>query len=86
MKLLPTINTMIRSDHADLVSRASKVVAAVCQDSPEMATVLCRSGLLKVVVNCLTPMPQFLNNMAPGGHGRNNDVSLRARTAIPSTT
>ena len=79
MKLLPALKGMIRSDHAELVSRASKVLAVVSEDSPDMATVLCKSGLLKIVAGCLTPMRQFRNQMVNHPSAREVFVSPKTR-------
>lgn len=80
MKLLPALNGMIQSDHAELVSRASKVVAVVSEDSPDMATVLCSSGLLPVVVCSLTPVRQFQN--AAVSHHSAQDAYVSPKTRL----
>ena len=70
---------MINSDHAELVSRASKVIAVVSEDSPDLATLLCSSGLVETVVRCLTPMLRFQNSMVSHHAAQDAFVSPKTR-------
>ena len=79
MKLLPALNGMIQSDHAELVSRASKVAAVVCEDSPDLGSLLCSAGLLETVVRCLTPMRRFQNAVVNHRSAQDAFVSPKTR-------
>ena len=79
MKLLPALNGMIQSDQAELVTRASKVAAVVCEDSPDLGSLLCSAGLLETVVRCLTPMRRFPNAVVNHRSAQDSFVSPKTR-------